>query len=87
MIVNEDGPLDIFPIFKYKIGVRWDEESRPYAINKFAKLFLCVWCLSIWVGLVFTIIIAINDTIAFWLSIPFVFSTVSIFLETILIDK
>lgn len=50
MLVRESGPFEILDKFRYWIGIRWGENNQKYGKNVIAKLFLCVWCLSIWVA-------------------------------------
>jgi len=52
LLVHEDGPWDIVAKFRRLIGVRTDEYSQVYGKNQIAKLFTCVWCLSIWFGFI-----------------------------------
>ena len=81
MIVSEDGPFTIFPRFKRWIGVRYDQYSQVYATNEFAKLFTCVWCLSLWLGLAVTVFAYFFPVIAFWVAMPFACSAVAVILS------
>lgn len=56
LFVHEDGPLEIFARLRDKIGVRYDEQSRPYGSNELAKVFTCVWCVSVWIGLLWALV-------------------------------
>lgn len=53
MLVHEEGPFEIFDRIRWLAGIRYDEVSIPYASNGIAGAFLCVFCLSVWVGLLF----------------------------------
>jgi len=58
LLVNEDGPWDIFLRLRKLVGIKYDEdgdiESRPE--KKMAKLFDCLPCMSVWLaGLVYLI--------------------------------
>ncbi len=50
MIVNEEGPFQLFERFRYMIGIRYDEHSERIATNVFAEGLSCVWCTSVWIG-------------------------------------
>lgn len=50
MLNEETGPGDIFTNFRTRIGVRYDEHSRPFGTNWVSKGVLCFYCLSVWVG-------------------------------------
>jgi len=52
LLVNEDGPGDILSKIRVLVGVEYDEYSRPYATNVLAGILTCVWCCSIWVSLI-----------------------------------
>lgn len=54
LLVNEDGPFDIFARFRKFIGVYYDYYSRKQGKNVVARAFTCVWCLSVWIALAAT---------------------------------
>lgn len=81
MLVAEEGPFLIFVRWRKRIGVRYDEHSQQYATNEFAKLFTCVYCLSLWVSLVFVIAYWLVPDVVFWVSLPFAMSGFAIILE------
>ena len=60
MLVNEEGPFEIFSKLRWKLGVRYDEHSNQYGETFSGKMFSCVWCVSIWVAL-FVSMIALDD--------------------------
>lgn len=45
LLVAEDGPFSMFAKMRDVAGV-----TRPGEISGLARLFSCVWCMSIWVG-------------------------------------
>lgn len=52
LLVNEEGPFDIFVLLRRIVGVRYDEYSVAYGKNVVARALTCVWCTSFWVSLV-----------------------------------
>lgn len=54
LFVNEGGPGDMFARFRYWVGVRYDAQSNPYGTTFLSTLFTCIWCLSLWIGLLFS---------------------------------
>lgn len=52
MISQEDGPWDIFERLRVWLGVHYDENSIPYGANTIAKGILCMWCFSVWTGII-----------------------------------
>ena len=85
LLVNEEGPFGIFERFRYLIGVRYDEQSERYGKNVFASLFVCVWCLSFWIGLFAALYQA--TTIADWAIRGLALSTVAIIIEEVVNAK
>ena len=60
LLVNEDGPFDIFAKIRYWVGVRFNQLSEPYGINVISKGLTCVWCTSVWISGVGAIFISAN---------------------------
>jgi hypothetical protein len=81
MLVWEDGPFDILEKFRRKIGIGYDTEgergvySGPLLRTTVAKLFLCVYCMSVWWAFGFTILYYIQPFLAVALAVPFALST------------
>lgn len=50
LLHKEAGPYDIFAIIRDKVGITYDQRNIPFADNELGKVFLCMWCLSVWVG-------------------------------------
>lgn len=50
LLVHEQGPGDVLGLFRDKVGVAFDEASRPYGKNAIAEALLCLWCTSVWLG-------------------------------------
>lgn len=55
LLVREEGPGDIFGKLRNKAGVKYDTLSRPYGENFLAKLLACVYCVSLWISIIFVI--------------------------------
>lgn len=54
LLMQDDCPYEVCAKFRDFIGINYDEQSEPYSDNELGKLFLCIWCLSLWVALVYT---------------------------------
>lgn len=50
LLVNEDCPYELCAKFRDRIGIGYNEHNERVASNQIAALFSCVWCLSVWVG-------------------------------------
>jgi len=55
LLVNEDGPGDVFSRLRYRAGVRQVVVNGPHgpaatrtALTGLAKGLTCVWCVSVW---------------------------------------
>ncbi len=83
LLVDETGPFDAFAELRYWIGVRLDRESQTYGTNEIAKIFTCVWCMSIWIGIMLTVSYAIIPVYTSWICLPFALSTGAIGLNAI----
>lgn len=55
LLVYETGPLGIFSWLRDFVGVKYDDFSFPYGKWFVPKLFSCIDCMSVWVGIVLSI--------------------------------
>lgn len=82
---NQHGPACILDKIRNKVGLRYDEFSRPVTEpGSIAEAITCVWCSSIWIGAGFAIIMIISLKVAFWIGLPFALSAIAIILESII---
>ncbi|GAH39950.1 unnamed protein product [marine sediment metagenome] len=63
------------------LGVYYDEYSEPHGKNVVARALLCVWCISFWVALGFTVLHYYG--LSFWIALPFALSAAAIIIERI----
>ena len=50
LLCDEDGPWNVFSRLRNKIGVKYNEANELYASNEISKAFMCLWCMSIYIG-------------------------------------
>ena len=81
LIVNEYGPWDLFERIRHLLGVRYDELSNPVGTNMVSRAITCVWCSSVWVAFFMTLLWHFNESLAFWISLPFALSAVAIIVQ------
>lgn len=76
MLANdkEDGPWFILSKFRHWVGVRYDDHSRAYGNNHWAEGLLCVYCNSMWFGILLAMLYVILGDIAVLLVSPFALS-------------
>lgn len=78
LLVDEEGPWEIFCRLRQWAGVRYDVRSEAYGTNVVAKAMCCVWCLSVWTGAAFSLAFLINPTVTLFLSLPLALSAICI---------
>jgi hypothetical protein len=79
LLVRERGPYDLFGKLRDKVGIGFDEMSQPVARNELAQAFLCMWCLSIWVGWAVALFLAPSE----WVIMGLVYSAGALIVERI----
>jgi len=73
---SEDDPFDILPKIRYVLGIRYDSRNRMLSVDKprlykeLGRMVSCMWCLSLWVGLLI-ILVPEQFRVIFW---PFAIS-------------
>lgn len=79
LLVNEDGPGNVFDKLRYWTGVRDNEYSQPEGTNVLSHALTCVWCVSIWIGLFWTVLYSLTGIM--WPALPFALSAGAILVE------
>lgn len=81
---EDDGPWELFGKFRQLMGVKHDENTGLfYGKNFIAQALLCVWCISIWVGLGLGITYLMWGDPAVYFAFPFALSGAAIIVERI----
>jgi hypothetical protein len=78
MLANDYGPFDIIMRFRHLIGVRYDHESKPFWTNELSRGALCMYCNSIWFGVIITLFYFWLGNTTVWLMLPFAFSGLTV---------
>lgn len=88
MLVYEDGPADLFANLRRAAGVaNMEDGSRipVYGLPKwqyfFASIFSCIYCMSVWVGFLFSV--PFSDTVVNWFIYSMFCSTAAIFITLV----
>jgi len=74
LLAEEAGPWDVFGWLREKAGVGFDDAGNLYGSNELARGLMCVWCNSVWVGLVLATGYWLIPGVTFWLALPFALS-------------
>lgn len=81
MMLHENGPWRILRRLRVLLGVRYyDEEDNDVASAKY-EITTCLWCLSVWVGIVLTAMWMYATTAAMVVTMPFALSGVAVLIE------
>lgn len=78
-LVKEDGPYMLGERIRHIIGIRYDESSNKFGKNELARMFMCTWCASMWVGLFLWALFLIG--FPSWIFVPFVLSEAMLILD------
>lgn len=78
IVVNEDGPFDIFFKMRAKMGIT---ALDPVPETFWAGLFGCVYCLSVWVGAILILSAIMDKMVTVYLMLPFALSAIAVILE------
>ncbi len=87
LLADEDGPFAIFERLRHIIGVRYDERSRRYGTNELAKMVMCLWCNSIWLGIVATALYYWQPSLTLLICFPFAISAFAIIITELIIHS
>jgi hypothetical protein len=74
LLAREHGPYDVLDKIRYILGVRYDELNKPFGTNMPSTMILCVYCNTVWIGIVFTVLFAILGDLFLWLCLPLAIS-------------
>lgn len=80
----EPGPYGILERLRTLIGMHFDEKGRAFPENQpneLAKVFICMWCSSVWIGVIYAVLT--GRGVGYGLSL----STGAILIETYLRKK
>lgn len=77
LLVQEDGPFYIFDRIRNKVGILWTEDSVPYSNNVIGQIFLCVWCMSVWISFAFFFLYLVFGQLFVWCCWPFALSALA----------
>ncbi len=83
LLSREGGPWGFLHSIRHAVGVRYDERSEMYGQNVISRGLICLWCNSIWIGIIQVVVHLIAPSIALYISLPLALSAGAIALEEI----
>jgi len=84
LLTSEQGPYDVFDRLRHKIGISYDDEGEPHGANVVAEAVMCLWCLSIWIGLGVAIAYYVAPTVTFWVTLPLALSAGAVIVNEVI---
>ena len=51
LVVQEDGPGDIFAKLRNKLGTVYTQDSVEVGVTNISRGIVCLWCVSLWIAL------------------------------------
>lgn len=83
LLAREAGPLDILLRIRHWLGVRYTKENVPVGTNMLSRMALCLYCNTIWIGIILTAVYLLTPVIVFWVCVPFALSGVAVLADQI----
>lgn len=81
LLVYESGPFGFLSWLRDFVGVKYDDFSMPYGTWFLPKLFSCIDCMSVWVGIGFAVLYYFFPVVAAILSFGLCLSMASIVID------
>lgn len=78
MLLNENGPFEVFRHAREMLGVQYSEFDESKVIAFKYEITTCIWCLSMWIGGFVTAGLWLWPGVFAWLLLPYVFSAFSV---------
>lgn len=74
LFLYENGPFGLLRTLRECLGVTYDELG--HVVSYRWEITTCIWCLSVWVGLIVTFVFWLSLA-SFWFLLPFALSAAS----------
>jgi hypothetical protein len=81
---EERGPWSVCDRLRHLAGVHIDDAGNAYGTNELARAMTCPWCISIWLGVAWTVLDIISPKWARRLALPFALSAGAITINEVL---
>lgn len=79
---DQAGPLNVLHELRFKLGVKYDENSIPYAESgSIGELVICIYCSSIWLGIIAMLCYYWNSKVTIFVSLPLALSALAIIIN------
>lgn len=80
LLTSEYGPWHIFVHIRERFGIVHNGNGRPaqWPETFMGELLTCVWCISLYVGFILTVLYLLTGSIIVWICLPFALSAFAI---------
>ena len=90
LLGQEDGPAGILLAMRHRLGERYDEYANPFIerlgkkwyhgiLYEIADQLTCIWCCTLWVGLLATVLYLLVPIALFYLALPLALSAIGVY--------
>lgn len=69
LLMRDNLPFSLMAKFRDRIGIDYDAYGEAYGKNEFAKIFVCIYCMSIWIALPFSLYFYHENFLIYWLAL------------------
>jgi hypothetical protein len=81
LLSEETGPFRMFSQLRVWMGEKTNAEGDRYGTNVISKALVCLWCVSVWVGIGLVFLYYIYPTVV-WYMLPLALSAVAVIIES-----
>jgi hypothetical protein len=82
LLVDEEGPAEIFERLRHWAGIGLDERGHSTVEGgELARALLCIWCTSVWVGILFGALYAVWPGASLALGLPLALSAAALIVK------
>ena len=71
LLTNEYGPWHVLESMRRWVGVSYDENLQRTGSNVVAEALTCMWCTSVWIGLIVGILYGLWPVVTIMVAVPF----------------
>ena len=82
LLVDEEGPFHVFAKLRHKVGVKHDAHNKRYGETFLSEILTCVYCVSVWISIIFVICDKIHKGSLISFSIPMALSAGAILVNS-----
>lgn len=85
LFVYERGPFDVFQRVRERVGIQHDDAGMVIATPEtlLGGVLGCLWCISVWIGLIVALTAYFWPVLAFWLALPLALSAAAILVDKV----